>query len=376
MRANLEMCFYPCQNLLMNRFRGLRARHRRLRKVRWCRLSLLEILPVTEKVGPICPEGNMFLNLDVVVPTYNRSQLLRRALTSLLTAPIPAGLSVVILVVDNNSTDDTARVVREFPCPPDRSVVYIREPKQGLSHARNAGINAGSGGLIGFIDDDEEIGQYWYEVVAREFSDASVDFIGGPYLGNWAAPPPAWLPPGYNSVIGVTPLKPRGHFGSGLSGMLMGGNAVVRRTVFDRIGTYSTRLGRSGKGLLSEEDAEFYRRLDVASIPGIYVPDLIIHHYIPTERLTRNYHRRWSFWRAVSQGVLDRDRKELSVYVLGIPRHRIGRALRGVVAYPGHCLSPTAQGQAFADELATWDLLGFIYGKHFVRIEGFYAGQK
>jgi glucosyl-dolichyl phosphate glucuronosyltransferase len=316
------------------------------------------------------------VKLDVVVPTYNRSQLLRRTLASLLTAPIPEGLSVTVLVVDNNSKDDTAHVVSEFPCPADRSLVYVREIRQSSSHARNAGISAGTGELIGFIDDDEEIDPLWYQVVAREFSDPSVDFIGGPYLGDWAAPPPAWLPPGYHAVIGVTPPKPRGRFGSEFSGNLMGGNAVIRRTVFDRIGAYSTRLGRSGKGLLSEEDAEFCQRLEAASIYGIHVPDLVIHHYIPKERLTRKYHRRWSFWRAVSQGVLDRNVREPSVYVLGIPRHRIGRALRSIVAYPGHRLSRVTQGQAFADELATWDLLGFIYGKHFVRIDNFYADQK
>ena len=316
------------------------------------------------------------MNLDVVVPTYNRSQLLRRALSSLLAAPIPENLNVTILVVDNNSSDDTVQVFNEFTCPSDRILTYVRESKQGLSHARNAGISAGDGDLVGFIDDDEEIDPAWYGVVAREFVDQSVNFIGGPYLGNWAAPPPTWLPPGYHAAIGVVPAKPRGPFGAEFAGNLMGGNAIIRRTVFNRIGMYSPLLGRSGKGLLSEEDAEFCRRLEAASIRGIYVPDLVIHHYIPTERLTRKYHRRWSFWRAVSQGVLDRDVKEPAVYAFGIPRHKIGRALRCIAAYPGHRLSRGREGQAFADELATWDLLGFIYGKHFIRIEQFYADKK
>ncbi len=343
--------------------------------VEWCRVRKLKDTAVTGLELRIA-KGNVFVNLDVVVPTYNRSQLLQRALSSLLTAPIPDGLSVTILVVDNNSSDNTEQVVNEFSCPSDRFLIYIRETKQGLSRARNAGISAGSGDLIGFIDDDEEIDPAWYGVVAREFANQSVDFIGGPYLGNWAAPPPAWLPPGYHAAIGVVPPKPRAPFDAKFSGNLMGGNAVIRRSVFDRIGTYSPLLGRSGKGLLSEEDAEFYRRLKAASIHGIYVPDLVIHHYIPTERLTRKYHRRWSFWRAVSQGVIDRDIKEPSVYTFGIPRYKIGRALRGIVAYPSHRLSRGTQGHAFADELAIWDLLGFIYGKHFIRIEHLYADQK
>jgi glycosyltransferase involved in cell wall biosynthesis len=316
------------------------------------------------------------VNLDVVVPTYNRSQLLRRTLASLLKAHIPAGLNVTILVVDNNSKDDTETVVREIAAQSDGRVVYVKETKQGLSHARNGGIGAGTGDVIGFIDDDEEIDHEWYEVVAREFSDPTVNFIGGPYLPNWAAPEPDWLPPGYHAAIGVVLPKPRASFGPGFSGNLMGGNAVIRRKVFEQIGTYSPKLGRSGKGLLSEEDAEFCRRLEAAGIHGMYVPELLIHHHIPAERLTRKYHRRWCYWRAVSQGVLDRELREPVAYAFGIPRHRIGRAVKGLMSYPQHLLSGKGKGQAFADELATWDLFGFIYGKHFINIDAYYADQK
>jgi GT2 family glycosyltransferase len=153
----------------------------------------------------------------------------------------------------------------------------------------------------------------------------------------------------------------------------MGGNAVIRRSVFDSIGLYSTKLGRSGKGLLSEEDAEFYRRLCVAGLHGMYTPDLIIYHHIPADRLTRKYHRRWCYWRGVSQGLSDREFRAPVRYLLGVPRYRIGRAVRGLVTLPRHLLLTHEPGQAFADELATWDLLGFVYGKHFVRIEKYYG---
>lgn len=314
------------------------------------------------------------MKLDVVVPTYNRSQLLRRTISSLLQAPIPSGLDVTILIVDNNSKDDTEQVVREIQVQTDRSLVYAKETNQGLSHARNAGIRAGTGDLIGFIDDDEEIHEQWYQVVAREFSDASTQFIGGPCLANCPVPLPHWLPPGYNGVLGIIDPKPRINFSFSFPGNLNGGNAVLRRDVFDRIGPYSTRLGRSGKGLLSEEDAELYRRLLDAGIYGLHVPDLIIYHYIPVNRLTRKYHRRWCYWRGVSQGISDKDFKEPVIYAFGIPRHRIGRALKGLASLPRHILARKA-GQAFADELTLWDLLGFIYGKHFIRIERYYAKQ-
>jgi glucosyl-dolichyl phosphate glucuronosyltransferase len=313
------------------------------------------------------------MKLDVVVPTYNRSQLLKCTILSLLKAPIPSGLDVTIILVDNNSKDDTQFMVREIQSQATRNLVYVKEMRQSCSYARNAGIGAGTGDIIGFIDDDEEIDEHWYEVVAREFSDAAVQFIGGPYLPNWAAPAPSWLPPGYHAAIGVVDPKPRSPFGGDFQGNLMGGNAVIRRSAFDRVGLYSTKLSRSGKGLLSEEDAELYRRLRGADLYGMYVPDLIIHHYIPAERLTRKYHRRWSYWRGVSQGVADKDFKESVAYTLGIPRYRIGRAVAGLASLPRHLASSKTAGQAFADELAVWDLLGFIHGKHFIRIDKYYA---
>ena len=318
-------------------------------------------------------QGNPVLTLDVVVPTYKRSELLRRTITSLLRASIPANLDVSIFVVDNNSEDDTEAVVGEFQALTSRRLVYIREKNQGISHARNAGIRYGSGDLIGFIDDDEEIDENWFDVIAREFADSTIQFIGGPYLPNWAAPAPRWLPPGYHAVIGVVVPKPRSGFGDGFPGILMGANAVVRRSAFESVGLYSIKHGRSGKVLLTDEDAEFYDRLCSANIQGIYVPDLIIHHYIPASRLTRSYHRRWCYWRGVSQGYAARGSKEPVPYFWGIPRHRIGRAVRGLISLPKHLLSSEGAGLAFKAELASWDLLGFIYGKYFARMDRYYT---
>jgi glycosyltransferase involved in cell wall biosynthesis len=312
------------------------------------------------------------VKLDVVVPTYNRSGLLRRTISSLLQARVPEGLEVTILIADNNSSDDTAQVVREIAAQSSIPVVHVLETRQSSSYARNAGISAGHGEVIGFVDDDEEVDQHWYEVIAREFADPATEFIGGPCLANTSTPLPAWLPPGYNGVIGVIDPKPRAPYGPSFPGNLNSGNAVIRRSVFDRVGQYSPNLGRSGKGLLSEEDVELYRRLIDAGIHGVHVPDLIIYHYIPASRLTRQYHRRWCYWRGVSQGVLAREQKEPVAYALGVPRYKIGRALKGLLSLPGHVLS-RRPGNAFANELSLWDLLGFIYGRHFIRIERYYA---
>ena len=310
--------------------------------------------------------------LDVVVPTFNRKDLLCKTLASLACAPVPPGLAVSVIVVDNNSTDGTAAAVRSSIGSFELPLHYVLETRQGSSSARNAGIAAGSAELIGFVDDDEEIEPNWFEVVAREFSDSTVEFIGGPYLPNWVTPAPDWLPPGYHAVIGAIPPKAREAFGSRFGGNLMGGNAVLRRSVFDRVGLYHPQLGRGSKGLLSEEDADMQRRLGAAGIHGMYVPDLAIRHYIAPDRLTRAYHRRWVYWHGASQGMLDRAAPNPFLrYTLGLQRYRIGQAARALLTAPALQLGGK-KSQAFAQELAMWDLLGFAYGKFFLKAESMY----
>ncbi len=311
------------------------------------------------------------MKLDVVVPSYNRSELLRRTILSLLDAPIPPGLDVTIYVVDNNSKDDTHAVVQSLQGQTSRSLHYLLETRQSSSYARNTGILAGSGEVIGFIDDDEEIDAGWYESVYREFQAADVSYIGGPYYARPGLQLPAWLPPSYRAATGVHDPKPRGVFGREHTGNLNSGNAVIRRSVLEEIGLYSEKLGRSGVGLLAEEDADLYRRIQAAGYYGVFVPELMIYHHVPAERMTKRYHRRWAFWRGVSLGVVGREKREEARYRLGIPQYRLGRALR---ALPRMALE-TLHGRAsvaFDQELSLWDLAGFIYGKQGVRIEKYY----
>lgn len=90
--------------------------------------------------------------VSVVVPTFNRSQMLSRALESIETQTYPF---VEIIVVDDGSTDDTAELVeRRFPM-----VNYLRQDHRGVSAARNNGILAASGDWIALLDSDDEWAQ-------------------------------------------------------------------------------------------------------------------------------------------------------------------------------------------------------------------------
>jgi hypothetical protein len=99
---------------------------------------------------------------------------------------------------------------------------------------------------------------------------------------------------------------------------------------------------------------------------GMYLPNLIIYHHIPAERVTKSYFRRWCFWRGVSLGLLDRTRKLPCAYLFGIPRWHYRNALRGLLITLKHVVvRPKDPAQAFAAELGVWDWLGLLYGRHF-----------
>ena len=309
------------------------------------------------------------MRLDVILPTYNRQDLLPLALNSLFAAEIPAGLEVSITVVDNNSTDGTRQVIESFQQRFGERLKYCFERRQGRSHALNAGIAATTGELIGTIDDDEEIEQNWFKVAYETFRDSDLDFIGGPFVPVWSITPPDWLPSEYGGVVGwVDAGDKEVPYDSNYPGILMGGNAVFRRTAVERVGNYTTWLGRTDKGLLTGEDEDFYGRLLAQGAKGMYLPSLIVYHHVPGERVTKSYFRRWCFWRGVSLGLLDRTRRLPCAYLFGIPRWHYRKAFRGMLSMMKHVVvKPKEPSRAFAAELGIWDWLGLLYGRHFRR---------
>lgn len=318
------------------------------------------------------------MRLDVIIPTYNRQDLLPLTLNSLLAAEIPSELEVGITVVDNNSIDRTRQVVESFQKQFGERIRYCFEPQQGRSHALNAGITATSGELIGTIDDDEEVDRNWYKTAFAAFRDRQLDFIGGPYVPRWSISPPEWLPPSYGGVVGWVDGGDREvPFDNNYLGILMGGNAVFKRSVLDEVGLYSTWLGRTDKGLLTGEDEELYGRLLASGAKGMYLPDLKIYHLVTPDRLTKSYFRRWCFWRGVSLGLLGRTRMLPCPYLFGIPRWHYRKAFQGLLSTTAHLVvKPKDPANAFAAELGIWDWLGLLYGRHFRKADAHATGKQ
>jgi len=307
------------------------------------------------------------MKLEVIIPTYNRAEMLRRTLTSMIAADKSSEMAVRVVVVDNNSKDHTRKVVEEIQAGNKLDLHYIFEPRQGRTKALNTGIKNADADLLGTIDDDEEVARNWFTEVEKIFTERwdSVDFISGCCLPNFETSQPAWLPPtGYNAVIGKIDCgEDELIFGQDFNGILSGGNSVIKLSVFCEIGLYNEDLGRTEKGLLTCDDDEMHHRLLNAGKRGIHDPKLLIYHFVPQSRLTKKYHRVWCYGWGKSRAVMERIIPPLPLpRFFGVPRYMYGDAVRGLLKMFGSYLRFNSNA-AFQHELPFWVLAGYINSK-------------
>jgi glycosyltransferase involved in cell wall biosynthesis len=131
--------------------------------------------------------------ITIIVPTYNRSYFLRPLFASLLKQTL-APSAYEVLIVDNNSTDDTRAVTFELMQQAQFSGTYIFEPHQGLHNARNRGILEARGDIVVFADEDIITSEAWLENILSSFDqNPRVGIVGGPVYPIWDSSPPEWI---------------------------------------------------------------------------------------------------------------------------------------------------------------------------------------
>lgn len=233
-------------------------------------------------------------NVSVVISTYNRCDMLATALESVL-AQDTNGVRYEVIVVDNNSTDRTRTVVEDFIARGHSNLRYAFEGKQGLSHARNAGISIARAPIIAFTDDDVLAARSWVAEIKRTFDEHSeVDFAGGKVLPRWETEPPAWLTRDNWSPLALQDYGEAPFYVNAEKPIcLVGANLYFRREVFERTGLFTPDFQRVKNGIGSTEDHEFLLRIWHAGGQGLYVPDIIVTADVQPDRFTKAYHRRW-----------------------------------------------------------------------------------
>jgi GT2 family glycosyltransferase len=235
----------------------------------------------------------MGVNITVILCTYNRSKSLARALESAAALVLPESVRWEILVVDNNSSDQTREVTENFCRRYPGHFRYLFEPKPGKSNALNSGIQQSQSEILAFMDDDVIVEPTWLHNLTSPLHDREWMGTGGRIFPDWKSEPPRWMP-----LTGRYSLAPLVAFDLGsephaLDESPFGTNMAFRREVFQKHGTFRTDLGPSPGSMVRSEDTEFGTRVLKAGERLLYVPSAVVYHEIPPSRLKKEYFLGW-----------------------------------------------------------------------------------
>ena len=218
--------------------------------------------------------------LSVIVCTYNRSFWMRNCLESLVEQCRDES-RVEVLIVDNNSTDDTRTVAEEYTArlPNFR---YLLEQVQGLSHGRNRGYREARGELVAYIDDDARAHPDWVISIIRFFEiHPQVTGVGGPYNAFSTVSIPDWFPSEYG----------RRSLGSETRAIrdnewISGTNMIFRKQALEEIGGFDTGLGMAGNKISYGEETNLVRRMRANGMQIYYCPTIVVDHVIMPYKLS------------------------------------------------------------------------------------------
>jgi len=300
-------------------------------------------------------------DISVVVCTYNRAALLTRTVESLFAQQAEA-VRFEILVVDNNSTDNTRAVVESLQTKSPVPLHYIFEPRQGNAYARNTGVEQAQAPIVAFIDDDVVAADGWVCAIKSGFDRyPQLSFIGGKVLPLWDADPPSWLTRSHWAPLALLDYgDEEKEIGGQMPLGLLTANIAFKKEVFIEIGQFSPSLQRVKDAIGSMEDTEFLMRACRGGKTGRYLPGLITWGSIDPERLTKAYHRRWHTGQGHFYGVMNDPEWERSSFRLaGVPGHLYRETVQNAMRWLARVLTGK-QDEAFLHECQLRFFRGFV----------------
>jgi glycosyltransferase involved in cell wall biosynthesis len=207
--------------------------------------------------------------LSVVLCTRDRIEVLQRSLGLLLEQSCRARWQLV--VVDNGSSDGTARWLGSISAVSGMSLEVLGEPRPGVCRAKNAGLAAAKGDILAFIDDDCYVCGSYLDDVLDVFDSPDVGYMGGRVLLH----DPADMPITIRESTEPLRIPPRSFVRAGL---LHGANMAFRREAIEAIGGFDVLLG-PGAPLRSGDDTDVQARVSAAGYAGVYAPTPTVRHH-------------------------------------------------------------------------------------------------
>ena len=192
----------------------------------------------------------------------------------------------LIVVVDHNDVV-LARARAQFAGPSTR--VVASTGAQGVSGSRNTAVDLTDTDLVAFLDDDAVPEPTWLEHLVEQFAEPSVMIAGGWAEPVWETERPPWWPPDFDWVVGCS-YQGQPTVATDVRNPL-GCSMLIRRSVFERVGPFSSELGRVGAKPVGADETELCVRLSRADPAARvrWVPESRVRHHVTAQRATLAY---------------------------------------------------------------------------------------
>ncbi len=230
------------------------------------------------------------IQLSIVICSYNRAKYIADALDSLYNQT--AALSdFEVLLVDNNSTDETPQVYHSWRKKhPEGNFQYITETQQGASYARNTGASLAKSSWICFMDDDAvAFPDFVQNIIKHTIDNPAVVGFGGKIIPKYIPEKPKWMSHYVSSLVGNFDYSPvpcvfkNGKYP-------LESNMVVKKSIFDEIGGFNTSLpGVVGNVRIGGEGKELFYKIMEQGNSIHYDPSIVVYHVVETGKLTKEY---------------------------------------------------------------------------------------
>ncbi len=237
--------------------------------------------------------------IDIAVCTWNRADLLKKTLNSIKRLIVPYQVKLRIIVVNNGSTDETAKVLQDFTIDEAftkrHNILILDESKQGHTYARNKAVEHLDSDLLIWTDDDVLLDAFLLQKYV-EFADANKEtaFFGGKIEPDFEETPEAWITENWEKLQGCFATRDLGDESVAFAKdrLPYGANFAIRSSVQKQF-LFDVKLGRRGQKVNGEDELEMMRRVLDAGFLGRWVPESKVLHFIDGSRMSELYVREY-----------------------------------------------------------------------------------
>ena len=226
-------------------------------------------------------------SVSVIIPTYNRGKILGTTIESCINQSYPKD-KLEIIIADNNSSDNTKEVVKDWESRSEVKIRYLFEKEQGAHVARNSAAKISTGEILYFTDDDMIADRDAVSNIVKVFDmNYNVAVAGGKVLPKWEFEPPDWLLKYFkNGSLSLIEKSEKLIIAAYDIGIYSCHQAILKKVLFE-CGGFNPDIVK--EQLIGNGETGLNIKILEAGYNFAYVGDSVSYHIIPRSRMTQRY---------------------------------------------------------------------------------------